>query len=168
MVVYAPAQIISAPAQLITGPAQPPATGAVVYTALFFFCFFFFFVAVTHEGKVKRRVAWKGIASLAWSYVKRVSVFRVIKRMLKALSRPLFRFNADGNICRSNVSNFGLEDFLFIEDVVMSGTCNSVLMVALIPFVCQTLLTPLIFKTTRGIERHKREKETKVQQLLIL
>ena len=37
MVVYAPAQIISAPAQLITAPAQPPATGAVVYTALFFF-----------------------------------------------------------------------------------------------------------------------------------
>ena len=35
MVVYAPAQIISAPAQLITAPAQPPATGAVVYTALF-------------------------------------------------------------------------------------------------------------------------------------
>ena len=36
MVVYARAQIISAPAQLITAPAQPPATGAVVYTALFF------------------------------------------------------------------------------------------------------------------------------------
>ena len=43
MVVYAPAQIISAPAQLIsapaqliTAPAQPPATRAVVYTALFF------------------------------------------------------------------------------------------------------------------------------------
>ena len=36
MVVYAPAQIISAPAQLITAPAQPPATGAVVYTALFY------------------------------------------------------------------------------------------------------------------------------------
>ena len=35
MIVYAPAQIISAPAQLITAPAQPPATGAVVYTALF-------------------------------------------------------------------------------------------------------------------------------------
>ena len=35
MVVYAPAKIISAPAQLITAPAQPPATGAVVYTALF-------------------------------------------------------------------------------------------------------------------------------------
>ena len=35
MVVYAPVQIISAPAQLITAPAQPPATGAVVYTALF-------------------------------------------------------------------------------------------------------------------------------------
>ena len=35
MVVYAPAQIISAPAQLITAPAQPPATGAVMYTALF-------------------------------------------------------------------------------------------------------------------------------------
>ena len=37
MVVYAPAQPISAPAQLITAPAQPPATGAVVYTALFDF-----------------------------------------------------------------------------------------------------------------------------------
>ena len=37
MVVYAPAQIISAPTQLITAPAQLPATGAVVYTALFFF-----------------------------------------------------------------------------------------------------------------------------------
>ena len=44
MVVYAPAQIISAPVQiisapvqLITAPAQPPATGAVVYTALFLF-----------------------------------------------------------------------------------------------------------------------------------
>ena len=35
MVVYAPAQIISAPAQLIAAPAQLPATGAVVYTALF-------------------------------------------------------------------------------------------------------------------------------------
>ena len=44
MVIYAPAQIISAPAQLITAPAQlitapaqPPATGAVVYTALFYY-----------------------------------------------------------------------------------------------------------------------------------
>ena len=44
MVVYAPAQIISAPAQLIsapaqliTAPAQLPATGAVVYTALFIY-----------------------------------------------------------------------------------------------------------------------------------
>ena len=27
---------VSAPAQLITAPARPPATGAVVYTALFF------------------------------------------------------------------------------------------------------------------------------------
>ena len=35
MVVYALAQIISAPAQIISAPAQPPATGAVVYTALF-------------------------------------------------------------------------------------------------------------------------------------
>ena len=35
MVVFAPAQNNSAPAQLITAPAQPPATGAVVYTALF-------------------------------------------------------------------------------------------------------------------------------------
>ena len=34
MVVFAPAKTISAPAQLITAPAQPPATGAVVYTAL--------------------------------------------------------------------------------------------------------------------------------------
>ena len=34
-IIYAPAQIIYAPAQLITAPAQPPATGAVVYTALF-------------------------------------------------------------------------------------------------------------------------------------
>ena len=48
MVVYAPAQIISAPAQLIsapaqliTAPAQPPATGAVVYTALFVFAYSF-------------------------------------------------------------------------------------------------------------------------------
>ena len=31
----APAQLITAPAQLITAPAQPPATGVVVYTALF-------------------------------------------------------------------------------------------------------------------------------------
>ena len=31
---HAPAQIITAPAQIITAPAQPPATGAVVYTAL--------------------------------------------------------------------------------------------------------------------------------------
>ena len=36
MVVHAPALISSAPAQLITAPAQPPATGVVVYTALFF------------------------------------------------------------------------------------------------------------------------------------
>ena len=35
----APANHISAPAQLITAPAQPPATGAVVYMALFF-CLF--------------------------------------------------------------------------------------------------------------------------------
>ena len=34
-IVTAPAQIITAPAQIITAPAQPPATGAVVYTALF-------------------------------------------------------------------------------------------------------------------------------------
>ena len=32
---HAPAQIITPPAQIITAPAQPPATGAVVYTALF-------------------------------------------------------------------------------------------------------------------------------------
>ena len=35
MDVHATAQIITAPAQLITAPAQPPATGVVVYTALF-------------------------------------------------------------------------------------------------------------------------------------
>ena len=35
MDVSAPAQIVTAPAQLITAPAQPPATGVVVYTALF-------------------------------------------------------------------------------------------------------------------------------------
>ena len=34
-IITAPAQIITAPAQIITAPAQPPATGAVVYTALF-------------------------------------------------------------------------------------------------------------------------------------
>ena len=34
--ITAPAQIITAPAQIITAPAQPSATGAVVYTALFF------------------------------------------------------------------------------------------------------------------------------------
>ena len=33
-IITAPAQIIAAPAQIITAPAQPPATGAVVYTAL--------------------------------------------------------------------------------------------------------------------------------------
>ena len=32
---HATAQIITAPAQIITAPAQTPATGAVVYTALF-------------------------------------------------------------------------------------------------------------------------------------
>ena len=31
----APIQTTTAPAQLITAPAQPPATGIVVYTALF-------------------------------------------------------------------------------------------------------------------------------------
>ena len=31
----APAQLITAPAQVNTAPAQPPATEAVVYTALF-------------------------------------------------------------------------------------------------------------------------------------
>ena len=36
-IITAPAQIIIAPAQIITAPAQQPATGAVVYTALFFF-----------------------------------------------------------------------------------------------------------------------------------
>ena len=36
-IMTAPAQIITAPAQIITAPAQPPATGAVVYTALFGF-----------------------------------------------------------------------------------------------------------------------------------
>ena len=35
MVVSAPALIITAPAQLITAPTQLPATGVVVYTALF-------------------------------------------------------------------------------------------------------------------------------------
>ena len=35
MDITAPAKIITAPAQLITAPAQPPATGVVVYTALF-------------------------------------------------------------------------------------------------------------------------------------
>ena len=34
-IITAPAQIIIAPAQIITAPAQQPATGAVVYTALF-------------------------------------------------------------------------------------------------------------------------------------
>ena len=34
-IITAPVQIITAPAQIITAPAQPPATGAVVYTALF-------------------------------------------------------------------------------------------------------------------------------------
>ena len=34
--ITAPAQLITAPAQLITAPAQPPATGVVVYTVLFF------------------------------------------------------------------------------------------------------------------------------------
>ena len=33
--IVALAQLITAPAQFITAPAQPPATGAVVYTALF-------------------------------------------------------------------------------------------------------------------------------------
>ena len=36
MVVSAPAPIITAPAQLVNATAQPPATGVVVYTALFF------------------------------------------------------------------------------------------------------------------------------------
>ena len=36
-IITAPAQIITAPAQIITAPAQPPATGVVVYTALFSF-----------------------------------------------------------------------------------------------------------------------------------
>ena len=36
MVVSAPALVITAPAQLIIAPAQPPTTGVVVYTALFF------------------------------------------------------------------------------------------------------------------------------------
>ena len=35
--ITAPAQLITAPTQLITAPAQPPATGVVVYTALFLF-----------------------------------------------------------------------------------------------------------------------------------
>ena len=35
MVVCAPTLLITAPAQLITAPDQPPARGAVVYTALF-------------------------------------------------------------------------------------------------------------------------------------
>ena len=35
MDITAPAQIITAPAQHNTAPAQPPATGVVVYTALF-------------------------------------------------------------------------------------------------------------------------------------
>ena len=38
---HAPAQILTAPAQIITAPAQLPATGAVVYTALFNFDVFF-------------------------------------------------------------------------------------------------------------------------------
>ena len=43
---HAPAQIITAPAQIITAPAQPPATGAVVYTALFFSVSFSSFLAL--------------------------------------------------------------------------------------------------------------------------
>ena len=39
MDVSAPAQIVTAPAQFITAPAQPPATGAVVYTAFLFLNF---------------------------------------------------------------------------------------------------------------------------------
>ena len=35
MDINAPAQNITAPAQHNTAPAQPPATGVVVYTALF-------------------------------------------------------------------------------------------------------------------------------------
>ena len=38
--ITAPAQLINAPAQLINAPAQPPATGAVVYTALFCYDWF--------------------------------------------------------------------------------------------------------------------------------
>ena len=34
-IIIAPARIITAPAQFTTAPAQPPATGVVVYTALF-------------------------------------------------------------------------------------------------------------------------------------
>ena len=34
MDVNAPAQLIAAPAQIITAPTEPPATGAVLYTAL--------------------------------------------------------------------------------------------------------------------------------------
>ena len=47
---------INAPAQFITAPAQPPATGAVMYTALFiprlvfFYCFFFLYFFLSFYG----------------------------------------------------------------------------------------------------------------------
>ena len=44
-IITAPAQLITAPAQLITAPAQPPATGVVVYTALFIHSFINLFVS---------------------------------------------------------------------------------------------------------------------------
>ena len=48
MDVSSPALIITAPAQLITAPAQPPATGVVVYTALFHTQITVFFCAKGH------------------------------------------------------------------------------------------------------------------------
>ena len=49
---HAPAQIMTAPAQIITAPAQPPATGAVVYTALLSFILH---ISKTLPGDVEQR-----------------------------------------------------------------------------------------------------------------
>ena len=49
MGVNAPVQVSTAPALLITAPAQPPATGAVVYTALFLlFLLLYLFILTLH------------------------------------------------------------------------------------------------------------------------
>ena len=82
----APAQLITAPAQLITAPAQPPATGAVVYTALFYIldhsAFNVWLMTQTHWTSFAESVApfqTRASGNLAITNLSTFSVFKIVK-----------------------------------------------------------------------------------------